>query len=129
MATILVVDDEFGIAELFDAILSDEGHRVLTAPNGKQALNTLNSVRPDLIFLDLMMPVMDGAATLRHLKSQPGLRDIPVVLMSSIAEEAVAERCSGYVRFLRKPFSIDQVIEAVNELAGNSASWHLKNNR
>ncbi len=53
MATVLVVDDEFGIAELFDAILSDEGYRVLTAINGKHGLEVLAKERADLIFTDL----------------------------------------------------------------------------
>jgi PleD family two-component response regulator len=52
MATVLVVDDEFGIAELFDAILVDEGHRVLTASNGKHGLEVLAHEKPDLVFLD-----------------------------------------------------------------------------
>ena len=52
MAVVLVVDDEFGIAELFDAILTDEGHRVLMAANGRQGLEMLAREHPDLVFLD-----------------------------------------------------------------------------
>ena len=68
MATVLVVDDEFGIAELFDAILTDEGYRVLTAINGRHGLEMLAQERPDLVFLDYMMPVMDGAAMLARCR-------------------------------------------------------------
>ena len=64
MATVLVVDDEFGIAELFEAILTDVGHRVLTAINGKHGLEVLAEEHADLVFLDYMMPVMTGAAML-----------------------------------------------------------------
>ena len=110
MATVLVVDDEFGIADLIDAVLTDEGHRVLTAANGRQGLEVLGKQPLDMVFLDYMMPVMDGATMLRNLGAHPVLRNIPVVLMSSMPEVTVAERCSGYVSFLRKPFRIAEVV-------------------
>jgi len=122
MATVLVVDDEFGIAELFDAVLSDEGYRVLTAINGKHGLEVLAKERADLVFTDYMMPVMDGAGLLRALAADPALRAIPVVVMSSMPEAAVAERCSGYVSFLRKPFKIAHVIEVAAELVNHVKS-------
>ena len=116
MATVLVVDDEFGIAELFEAILEDEGHRVLTAANGKQGLEALATERPDLVFLDYMMPVMDGAGMLRGMADDPSLRGVPVVVMSSMPEATVAERCSGYVAFMRKPFKITEVVSLAARL-------------
>ena len=118
MALVLVVDDEFGITELFDAILTDEGHRVLTAMNGKQGLELLTQERPDLVFTDYMMPVMDGAAMLRAIAADPGLRGIPVVMMSSMPEATVAERCSGYITFMRKPFRITQLTDLAKRLIG-----------
>jgi CheY-like chemotaxis protein len=121
MATVLVVDDEFGIAELFEAILEDEGHRVLTASNGRHGLEVLAKERPDVVFLDYMMPVMDGANMLRRMTADQKLQHIPVVMMSSIPEAAVAERCSGYVKFMRKPFYVSQVTDVVDELVGRSA--------
>ncbi len=127
MATVLVVDDEFGIAELFDALLVDEGHRVLTASNGKHGLDVLANEQPDLIFLDYMMPIMDGAAMLRRIASDQRLRKIPVVMMSSIPESAVAERCSGYVSFMRKPFNVSDVTDIVQRLIGPCGSVSPKN--
>lgn len=121
MATVLVVDDEFGIAELFEAILEDEGHRVLTAANGKQGLEALATERPDLVFLDYMMPVMDGAGMLRGMADDPSLRGVPVVVMSSMPEATVAERCSGYVAFMRKPFKITEVVGLAARLMGKDA--------
>ncbi len=109
MGTVLVVDDEFGIAELIDAVLTDEGHRVLTAANGKQGLEVLAKERPDLVFLDYMMPVMNGAAMLHAMAQNPSLNGIPVVVMSSIPQASVAKHCSGYVAFLLKPFTIAEV--------------------
>jgi len=120
MATVLVVEDEFGIADLIQAVLEDEGYRVLTAVNGKQGLELLTGERPDLVFLDYMMPVMDGAAVLRSVAGDPSLRDIPVVMMSSLPEATVAERCNGYAIFMRKPFKISDVISLTAQLIEKS---------
>lgn len=118
MALVLVVDDEFGIADLLNAVLTDEGHRVLIAMNGRQGLELLNSERPDLVFLDYMMPVMDGAGMLRGMKAVPELQAIPVVLMSSMPEATVAERCVGYRSFMRKPFRLNQLVALTESLLG-----------
>ena len=120
MATVLVVEDEFGIADLIEAVLEDEGYRVLTAANGKQGLELLIEERPDLVFLDYMMPVMDGAAILRSIAGDSSLHDIPVVMMSSLPEATVAERCQGYTIFMRKPFKIADVISLTRRLIGTS---------
>lgn len=118
MASVLVVDDEFGIARLLEDVLTDEGHRVALAANGRQALEKLAAERPDLVLADYMMPIMDGAELLRAMAADPRFKDIPVVLMSSIPEAAVAERCLGYVRFVRKPFKIADIVDIVAALAG-----------
>ena len=118
MALVLVVEDEYGITELLDVVLTEEGHRVLTAMNGKQGLEMLAAERPDLIFTDYMMPVMDGAAMLGAIAADPGLRDIPVVVMSSMPEMTIAERCSGYVTFMRKPFKLVQLLDVVERVLG-----------
>jgi CheY-like chemotaxis protein len=116
MAIVLVVEDEFGIAELFDAVLTDEGYRVVTAMNGKQGLEMLVQGRPDMVFMDYMMPVMDGSAMLAAMQADPSLQQIPVVMMSSMPEATVAERCSGYVMFMRKPFKIFELVEVVKRV-------------
>jgi CheY-like chemotaxis protein len=113
MAKILIVDDEFGIAELFEALLVDEGHEVFTAANGKQGLEMLVMTKPDLVFLDYMMPVMDGASMLTAMMADEGATDIPVILMSSMPEAAVAARCRGYALFMRKPFYVSDILEIV----------------
>ena len=122
MATVLVVDDEFGIAELFEAILTDEGHRVLTAVNGKHGLEVLAQEPADLIFLDYMMPVMNGAAMLAALSADPTSRRVPVIMMSAVLETRVAERCPGYSVFLHKPFRIGQVVALTNRLLSEAAA-------
>ncbi|WP_428484310.1 response regulator [Rhodopila sp.] len=116
MTTVLVVEDEFGIAELISSVLTDEGYRVLLAVNGKQGLELLTREHPDLVFTDYMMPVMDGAGMLHRMAEDALLSDIPVVVMSSIPEATVAERCTGYAAFMLKPFRIIDVVALTKRL-------------
>jgi CheY-like chemotaxis protein len=118
VATILVVDDEFGIAEVLDAALTDAGHRVVTAMNGREGLRQLAEVTPDIVFLDVMMPVMNGPAMLREMQSTPAYRAIPVVLMSSLPEATVAALSNSYRAFLRKPFVLRSAIDVMGRILG-----------
>lgn len=111
--TVLVVDDEFGIAEVLAEVLGDAGYDVVTAIHGRQALERVVARRPDLILLDFMMPVMNGPATLAALAADPGHRTIPVILMSSLPETAVAAQTRGYAAFLRKPFKVAAMLETI----------------
>jgi CheY-like chemotaxis protein len=115
-SVVLVMDDELGIAELIDAVLTDEGYRVLAATNGRQGLAVMAKDHPDLVFLDYMMPIMDGAEVLRAIVRDRAISGVPVVLMSSMPEAVVAERCSGYAGFMRKPFKIAQVVMIARKL-------------
>ena len=110
MALILVVDDEFSVAEVLQSVLADAGHEVVTAVNGRQGLELLGKRRPDLVLLDVMMPIMDGPAVLKALEEDPAYRSLPAVVMSSLPESAVAEAARGmYAAFLRKPFKLAAV--------------------
>ncbi|TPG56532.1 response regulator [Sphingomonas glacialis] len=120
MSLVLVVDDEFGIAGLLEDVLQDEGYTVVVASNGRQALDHAMAEKPDLVVTDFMMPVMDGAALVKAMAADPKLADVPVVLMSSMPEESVAERCSGYTTFVRKPFKIFAMIDLVSSLLSAS---------
>jgi DNA-binding response OmpR family regulator len=113
MPTVLVVDDEFGIVDVLDTILTDEGYRVLTACNGKQGLTRLSEEKPDVILLDFMMPILSGGQMLRAMASESAYQRIPVVMMSSLTEEVVAARCTGYAAFLHKPFRVTVVLSTV----------------
>src|SRR3954452_5991684 len=117
MATILVVEDEFGIAEVLASALTDSDHDVLIDINGKQGLERLKECHPELVLLDFMMPVLDGPAMVRAMRTDPELRAIPIVIMSSLPESVVAEAVSGmYNGFIRKPFRLRIVIEMVNRV-------------
>ncbi len=114
MALILVVDDEFSVAEVLQSVLADAGHEVMTAVNGQQGLELLGAKRADLVLLDFMMPIMDGPAMLKAMKQDPAYRNIPAVVMSSLPESTVAEAARGtYAAFLRKPFKLAAVTDIV----------------
>lgn len=119
MALILVVDDEFSVAEVLQSVLTDAGHEVVTAVNGRQGLELLGKRRPDMVLLDFMMPIMDGPAMLQAMKENPAYRNVPAVVMSSLPEGAVAEAARGlYVAFLRKPFKLAAVTNVVKTVLG-----------
>jgi CheY-like chemotaxis protein len=122
MATVLVVDDEFGIVDVLETILTDEGYRVLTACNGKQGLVRLAEQKPDVILLDFMMPILGGAEMLREMAAVPAHQRIPVIMMSSLGEQAVAERCKGYAAFLHKPFRAAAVVSTIARVLGAEAT-------
>ena len=121
MATVLVVDDEFGIVDVIETILTDEGYRVLTACNGKQGLVRLSEERPDVILLDYMMPILSGAEMLRAMATDPAYQRIPVIMISSLREDVIAERCKGYAAFLHKPFKAAAVLSTVARILGSGA--------
>lgn len=112
-----VVDDEFGILELLEAALTDEGHHVLTATNGRVALDRLRAGRPNLIITDFVMPEMGGAELLQVIATNADLSTIPTIVMSSLPEATIAERCFGYAAFVRKPFRIAALLDLVEDFA------------
>ncbi len=116
MRTILVVEDEFGIADVLQSVLEDEGHRVFLAGNGRRGLERLAEVKPDLVVLDFMMPLMNGAAMGRAMREDPAWASVPILMMSAVSEAAVRERFDGYTAFLRKPFRIPPFLELVADL-------------
>ena len=122
MATVLVVDDEFGIVDVLETILTDEGYRVHTACNGKQGLVRLAEQKPDVVLSDFMMPILGGGEMLRAMAAEPAYQRIPVIMISSLSEDVIAERCKGYVAFLHKPFRAAAVLSAVARVLGSGAN-------
>lgn len=106
MRAILIVDDEYGLAEILADLLTAQGHTVATAINGKLALEALGELRPDVILADVMMPIMSGDEMVRTLKQDPAFRDIPVIMMSAAGlDELDAELHPLISGFLQKPFT------------------------
>ena len=120
MRTIVVVDDEYSLADVLAASLSDVGFRVHTAANGVQGLQLVHEHHPDLVLLDYMMPLLDGPGVLRGLREDPRVASTPVILISSLPESSVRTRCDGYAAFLRKPFAFEALIATIERVLGGA---------
>ncbi|MEP6754255.1 MAG: response regulator [Chthonomonadales bacterium] len=115
---ILAVDDERHIVRLVQVNLERSGYEVVTAYDGKEALEKVNSEHPDLIVLDVMMPYMDGFEVLQNLKREPATRDIPVIMLTAKAQDADVFRGwqSGVDCYLTKPFNPMELIAFVKRI-------------
>ena len=112
-ARILVVEDDDNIRELVDVILSGAGYEVVTAPDGAAALQIIGSARPDLVLLDMRMPVMDGWEFARQYRARPEPH-APIVVLTAArdaAQRAAEIHANGY---LGKPFDMASLLNLVN---------------
>lgn len=114
---IMAVDDQPGVRFLLDAIFQEEGHKTYLAANGLEALDQIKKSTPDLIFMDLRMPVMDGKQTVEAIKAM-GLHT-EIVIMTAFSEKDVIDsiRKIGEFKYLSKPFDVDDVRTIVREAA------------
>jgi len=121
MTRILAVDDEPHILRLVSFSLSARGFEMLEASDGITAIEIAEREQPDLILLDVMMPVLDGYETCRRLKANPKTADIPVVMLSAKsqkAEQAVG-LAAGAIDYVTKPFTPKDLVEQVRGLIGD----------
>jgi CheY-like chemotaxis protein len=116
--TILIVDDEEDIRTLLHKVLATEGWSPIAAANGEEMYRVLAGARPDLILLDIMLPVTDGYELCRRLKQDPATRGIPVVLLSVLATAADIRRGLdlGAEAYLTKPFDPAVLARALRTL-------------
>jgi CheY-like chemotaxis protein len=115
MATVLIIDDEAPIVDLLADIVEERGHTAICANTGVAGLELAREVRPDLIISDVMMPLLDGYALLRALRSEPELADTAVVLVSAGFPRGVQLQIEPPAdAYIRKPFDVSAV-EAVLE--------------
>lgn len=116
MARVLVVDDEADICELVRVNLELDGHEVVTALGGEEALERVAEAPPDLILLDVMMPGMDGWTVLARLKeSEPAVATIPVLMVTArtAQEDRIRGGIEGAIRYITKPFSPTELRDEV----------------
>jgi CheY-like chemotaxis protein len=114
--TILVVEDDPGIRDTIAELLEAEGYRVVPARHGAEALELLQTLRPDLAVVDLFMPVMDGGQLIARLRADAALRDLPVVLMTGAASWG-RKPLPRADHLLPKPFELDDLVAAVRRFA------------
>ena len=112
--SILIVDDEPSIVQSLKGLLSDEGFEVMTAPNGYEALKTIERESPDLVLLDIWMPGIDGIETLKEIKANNPFIQVIVITGHGNVETAVKATKLGAFDLIEKPLSIDKVIVGIN---------------
>ena len=117
-ATVLVVEDFEDNRFMMRRLLEMSGYRVVEAVNGKQAVEKAASERPDIILMDLSLPMLDGLAATRQIRQQDGLGKVPIVAVSAhdsadFHAEALAAGCNEYVT---KPIDFDQLVQLLNQL-------------
>jgi CheY-like chemotaxis protein len=119
--TILVVDDDQEIRSMIAEALALDGHRVLTASNGQMALEQARRHHPDLIVLDLMMPVMSGWEFLEARREDPDLASVPVIVDTAFPEAQI----DGAAVILQKPFDVDTLLATVARLHAGGRGHHV----
>jgi CheY-like chemotaxis protein len=123
VSRILVVDDEPSLVDVLAALLTDEGHTVQTANDGRLALEVMADELPDLLITDVMMPRLDGWGLLAAVRERtPAL---PVIVISAVDRRQARERkifMTDHTVFLRKPFDIDALLTLVERLTGSHPS-------
>ncbi len=115
---ILIVDDLLMMHRLVGQMLTDEGYKVLKAENGKRGYEMTKTWKPDLVIMDIEMPVMNGFDATRMIKSDPAISHIPVVILTSLGSEEDIKKAkeAGADWFLNKPVSKDNLLETVKKM-------------
>jgi two-component system chemotaxis response regulator CheY len=119
---VLVVDDEPTIRNVISDVLQERGFRVLTAANGSDALVHLGSARPDVMILDLLMPVMHGWAFMESYLEKTGGEPIPIVVVSVNPALPRSYNRFGVHKVVSKPFKMDLLLQAVEQACSSGQS-------
>lgn len=114
---VLIVDDDPNCRQILDVMLSRHGFTVTMAVNGAEAVRAAQAHRPDLIVMDILMPVMTGSEAATTLKSDPAFAEVPMIAVTALAfeEDRRAALEAGFDLVVTKPFSRRQLIEAIGK--------------
>ena len=129
MEKIMVVDDEPDIVYLVSKMLKKEGYEVITAYNGKEAFDKLETERPDLMLLDVMMPGLNGWETSKKIKSDPRYSSIPIAMLTVKASEEDMEKSFKYAgsdAHISKPIIREKMLNTVRWLLENVSKGEVK---
>jgi two-component system alkaline phosphatase synthesis response regulator PhoP len=120
-AKILVVDDEADLVSTVQYRLKWYHYEVITATNGKEGLEKAVNEKPDLILLDISMPVMNGQEMLEHLRKHPDLKDTPVIMFTALCEAKDIATASSYgiSDYVTKPFDFTELLEKITNALEN----------
>lgn len=122
MARILIADDSSEIRQLLSAILVEAGHKVVVAGDGQKALDLMRAEPPDLLILDIMMPILDGYGVLKEMKATNLRNEVKILVLTAKASESdwVKGYKMGADHYLTKPFGSDELMAAIEGLLGRS---------
>jgi len=120
-AKVLIVDDNPASRELLLAVLKRLSYDILEACNGAEALEKIAATRPDLVLLDIEMPVMDGIAVVRKLRQDSRFASLPVLAVTADAMQGTRDRilAEGFSGYVTKPIDAARIREQVREILGN----------
>jgi DNA-binding response OmpR family regulator len=110
---ILVCDDDPGILDMLEFILEETGHHIITEKDSLNVKAILDREKPDLILLDLWMPVLSGDQVLKTIRANPLIAQLPVIVISASRDGKEIAFEAGASDFLAKPFDIDELLEKV----------------
>jgi DNA-binding response OmpR family regulator len=115
---ILIADDNENIREALTYLLEDEGYKLWLAKDGADTLRQVREIRPDILFLDIMMPVMNGYDVCRAIKTDPALQDVYVIMLTAKGQVAEQERGKevGANEYIVKPFSPMEILTKVKTI-------------
>ena len=118
---VMVIDDSKTIRHTAETLLSKAGCEVLTAVDGFEALSVIAENRPDIIFVDIMMPRLDGYQTCALIKNNESFRSTPVIMLSS--KDGLFDKAKGRIvgsqKYLTKPFTKEELLGAIREHVGH----------
>jgi len=128
VATVLIVDDEQPIVDLVRFTLEDEQVQVVEAPDGIRALEAARAHLPDLIFLDVQMPHLNGFEVCRRLRQEPGLGKTKIVMLTAASQAADRAKglAAGADEYLTKPFSPLKLLSLIRALLPGVPLWPVK---
>jgi two-component system, cell cycle response regulator DivK len=115
---ILVVEDQEDNRQILRDLLTSADYEIMEAENGEEALAAAAKQRPDLILMDIQLPIMDGYEAMRRIKADPALTDVPVIAVTSYALSSNEEkvRAAGFDDFVPKPYSPRQLLAKIRQL-------------
>jgi DNA-binding response OmpR family regulator len=121
---ILVVDDEPNIVQTLQDRLEMNEYQVVTAGNGREGLEKIEQERPDVILLDVIMPIMDGHEMLEMLRKQPGGRDVSVIMLTarSQTQDIARANACGIDDYIVKPFDLSELLEKIESVVEHRKS-------
>ncbi len=120
LKTILIVDDSAMIRRIVSQLIQQIGHQTITAENGLQGCELASEIRPDMIIMDIEMPVMNGFEATWRIKADPRTAHIPLVFFTTLGSEEniLQAKEAGCIGFLNKPICKEELSQAIHDILG-----------